>query len=109
MMTHEQAIAKLRAATDVTTGDLVRGAQLEGELWGNREFREFRDQNSGKQFPEWTLGEWAGSFPRSLPKELQDAYELVVDFAARDEWNRMLTVDVEKLDEYLTPPAKVGK
>lgn len=78
-MTREEAIALLDT-------EFVDQATNAGKIWGRDEFELWCDQHDDAHIPEWTLGTWSGHLPFGDNEDLHDAYESLLDLAARDEW-----------------------
>lgn len=79
-MTREQAI-------EILTSEEAAAAIAEGTSWGEQEAELWRDQHPGRDLSDWTPGTYAGKFPFSDDETKRDAYELLLDLAARDAWN----------------------
>lgn len=79
-MTNEQA-KKLLTAEQLET------ARTEGKEWGYAEADLWRDQNPDRELPEWSMGTYCGKIDIA-DEQAHEAYELVLENAARDEWNR---------------------
>lgn len=80
----------LERAESLLTVDQLESARAAGSAWGEQEVECWRDQHDGAmdRAQEWTLGNWCGENPLGNPadSEVADAYDLVVDFAAREVW-----------------------
>jgi hypothetical protein len=78
---------KREKAIEILGSEASQQAIEAGKLWGKQEAELYRDQNEGKELPDWTLGTWLGELPFEAGEEKQDAYETLLDLAARDAWN----------------------
>lgn len=79
-MTKEQAILIL--------GDEVANVAIsEGTAWGEQEAEVWRDQHPSRDLPNWTPGKYAGKLPFPNDDTKRDAYETLLDLAAKDAWN----------------------
>lgn len=83
-MTSEQA-------RTILTADQIAEAEAAGKAWGEMEVECWKDQHDGSfdRAPEWVMGNWCGENPLGSPadSEAADAYDLIVDLAAREVWN----------------------
>lgn len=86
-MTIEQAEA-------ILTEEQIEQARRIGKEWGYAEADLWRDQNPEKGLPEWSMGTYCGDLPDS--GEIKEAYELVLDCAARDEWRKIQEIEATK-------------
>lgn len=96
----------LEKAKSLLTADQIRNARMAGEAWGSLEAEVWRDQHQPEidlnddgegeegplpSHPEWTMGTWCGDLPFDRDNddevELAEAYEKVLDCAARDAWD----------------------
>ena len=69
-----------------TLGDTLAQQAIEvGTEWGTHEAQAWREQDGDRQMPEWTMGTYQGRIP--VEDDKRDAYELLLDLAARDAWN----------------------
>lgn len=84
--TYEQAKEKL-------TAEQIEDAESQGTQWGSDEagcWEDAHNENSSNPLatmPDWTLGEWCGSY-QSDDENIRIAYEIVLDHAARAAWDK---------------------
>jgi len=79
-------------AKQILNAEQIEDAIAQGENWAELEAGCWKDghdeysSNPQSTMPDWTMGEWAGSYP-SDDETIRIAYEVVLDNAARDRWN----------------------
>lgn len=69
------------------TAEQVAEAEAAGKAWGEAEVELWRDQHEGESdLPDWTMGTYCGRIDIDDP-DAREAYDYVLDCAARDAWN----------------------
>ena len=88
----------IETAKSRLTEDQFAKAIKEGRQWGALEADLWFHNNEGPtERPEWTMGTWCGNpndlVETKLNEDESDAFDFVVDYAARDAWNEVERAD----------------
>lgn len=69
--------------------EMIDHAVENGTAWGHNEAELWRDQHPTGTPPEWTYGEWSGTFPDEVSDDdkLCELYETALDVAAKNAWD----------------------
>jgi hypothetical protein len=74
--------------TEILTAEELADANANGELWGECEAENYHLAHENlERLPEWTLGTYCGDLDH-VREEAREAYELALDYAAREEWEK---------------------